>query len=298
MQNTPPKTRWKAGIEDLDYLFKGIDPQGNPGTGMLAQKEVTVLAGQYKAGKTREALNWAYRLLDQGASIALLVLEDDEGSFATKIMGAKFRLPKYVLERYIFGGIGFLGAEGKELAGRCQEAVDWWESVSDRIRIYDAESRGDIFRFSSALETLAIDVALHNTTHIFIDYVQQFGGEYKEMAAYAFALRAFAGRHNVSLIELSQFSNDTIKWGSNYGQLAAKGAGEWAQAAHLGLELTIAPEVGDKEIRLALKIARDAPRSEVYVHYDASTGSALAYLGTPEYWPLDEVKPKKKGGRK
>lgn len=299
LKQTPPKVRWKVGIPDLDYAFPGIGPDGQPAYGMLAQKEVTVLVGGYKSGKSREQLNWVYRLLDQGANVALVVLEDDEGSFATKLMAAKFRVRKHILERYIFGGVGFLGEDGKELAGRCQEAVDWFNSVSGRLRIYDASTRLDIFRFESLLELLAIDKALHGTTHVFIDYIQALGGEYKEMAGYAFGFRAFAAKHDVGLIELSQVSNETLKFGSGYGQLAAKGAGEFGQAAHVGLEIYQDPAVGDKEFALKLKIARDAPKMSVFVQYDVTTGTALRYYGTPEYIDLDADQPKgnaKKGG--
>lgn len=267
---------------------------------MLAQKEVTVLAAQYKAGKTREALNWTYRLLDQGASVTLLVLEDDEGSFALKLMAAKYRVPKYVLERFIYGGIGFLGEDGKELAARCEAAIAWFEQVQGRLRIYDASARHDIFKFDQAVELLTLDKALHGTTHVIVDYVQAWGGEYKEMASYAFGLRALAAKQDISVVEISQFANDTIKFGSNYGQLAAKGAGEWGQAAHVGLELMLDPEVGDREFAIALKVARDAPKLTVYAQYDVSTGTALRYLGTPEHFPLpgDKPQPKKAAARR
>lgn len=300
LKQTPPKVRWKSGIEDLDRAFPGIGPDGQPGYGMLAQKEVTVLAAQYKAGKTREALNWTYRLLDQGASVTLLVLEDDEGSFALKLMAAKYRVPKYVLERFIYGGIGFLGEDGKELAARCEAAIAWFEQVQGRLRIYDASARHDIFKFDQAVELLTLDKALHGTTHVIVDYVQAWGGEYKEMASYAFGLRALAAKQDISVVEISQFANDTIKFGSNYGQLAAKGAGEWGQAAHVGLELMLDPEVGDREFAIALKVARDAPKLTVYAQYDVSTGTALRYLGTPEHFPLpgDKPQPKKAAARR
>lgn len=294
LKQAPPKVRWKCGIEDLDRAFPGIGPDGQPGYGLLAQKEVTVLAAQYKAGKTREVLNWAGRLLDQGASVTLLVLEDDEGSFALKLMAAKFRIPKYILERYIYGGVTFLGEDGRELAARCQMALDWFEKVQGRLRIYDASSSFDVFKFDQAIELLTIDKALHGTTHAIVDYVQAWGGEYKEMSSYAFGLRAFAAKQDVSVIEISQFANDTIKFGSNYGQLAAKGAGEWGQACHVGLELMLDPEVGDREFALTLKVARDAPKMTVYCQYDVTTGTALRYLGTPEFFPLPGDKPQAK----
>lgn len=294
LKQTPPKVRWKSGIEDIDRAFPGIGPDSQPSYGMLAQKEVTILAAQYKAGKTREMLNWVYRLLDQGASISMLVLEDDEGSFALKLMAAKFRVPKHILERYIYGGVGFFGDDSKELKTRCEAAIAWFEQVQNRLRIYDTSARHDIFKFEQALELLTIDKALYGTTHVFIDYVQAWGGEYKEMASYAFGLRAFAAKQDVSVIEISQFANETIKFGSGYGQLAAKGAGEWGQTCHIGLELMINPEVGDREFAIVLKVARDAPKLTVYVQYDVSTGTALRYLGTPEYFPIQGDKPQLK----
>lgn len=298
LRSAPPKVRWRSGIDDLDRAFPGVGPSGQPDYGMLAQKEVLVLLAQYKVGKTREALNWAGRLLDQGASVTVVALEDDDGSFALKLMAAKFNIPKYVLERYIYGGIAFLGAD-RALAERCEAAISWFESVQSRLRIYDASANMSIFKFEKALELLAIDKAQHNTTHVIVDYVQAWGGEYKEMSGYAFALRAFAAQHDVSMIEISQMSNDTIRWGSAYGQLAAKGAGEFGQAAHVGIEIMRDPGVGNKEFALALKVARDAPPMTVYVQYEMSTGAVRKYLGTPEFYPLEGDGPaQKRGGRK
>lgn len=301
VRQAPPKIRWKCGIEDLDIKFQGIGPDGQPGYGMLAQKEVVVLAAGYKAGKTRESLNWVISLLDQGASVAMLVLEDDEGSFATKIMGAKARVPKYLIERYLVGGVGFLGAGGREIAGRIEEAVRWWEEHQLNIRIYDAATQATIFDFKQALEVLAIDKLMYNTTHVVVDYVQQWGGEYKEMAGYAFALRAFAAQHDVCMVEISQFSNQTIQFGSASGQLAAKGAGEWGQTCHAGLELVADPHGENRELCLMLKVSRDAEPGYVFVEYDKTTGTRTRYYGTPEsegFIAQMSEKGKPKGGRK
>jgi hypothetical protein len=130
VRKAPPKIRWKCGIEDLDFRFQGIGPDGQPAQGMLAQKEVVVLAAGYKAGKTREMLNWVIALLDQGASVAMFVLEDDEGSFAIKLMAAKSRVPKFLIERYLLGGAAFIGQGGAEIMQRIEDAIAW--SVSER----------------------------------------------------------------------------------------------------------------------------------------------------------------------
>lgn len=136
---------------------------------------------------------------------------------------------------------------------------------------------------------MGIDCALNQTTHIIVDYVQQWGGEYKEMASYAFGLRAFAAEHNVSMIEISQFSNESIKFGSAAGQLAAKGAGEWGQTCHVGLELVADPMAQGREFCLWLKVARDAESGYVFVTYDLSTGTRLRYYGSPESEGFQEM---------
>lgn len=282
LKKQPPKIRWQCGIRDLDYAFEGIGPDGEPTQGMLAQKEVVVLAAGYKAGKTREMLNWVGALLDQGANIAMFVLEDDEGSFLLKLAAAKFRVRKWELERYILDAARYFGDVGMELMGRMDKALKWIEEINTRLRIYDASSKTSIFKFDQALEVMAMDVALNATTHIVVDYVQQWGGEYKEMSSYAFGLRAFAAEHNVCMIEVSQFSNETIKFGSSYGMLAAKGAGEFGQTCHVGLELLADPVAGDREFALVIKVARDAGRRYAFCHYDVTTGTRTHYTGTPE----------------
>lgn len=294
--------RWRCGSEDLDRAFQGIGPDGKVGYGMLAQGEVVVLAAMYGSGKTRIVNNWGAALLDQGASVAYLVLEDDDVSFATRLMAIHADVAPWKLEQHAAAVVGYLGEDGLADKERCETGLAWWNALGDRIRIYDGGARANIFKFRSARELLETDVALFGTTHVIIDYVNSWTGETHELEQYAYGLRAFASRSNVCVIEVSQFANDTIKHGSTPGQVATKGSGAWGAAAHVGLELVTDPLVGTREVGLAIKKARNAPRQIVYAQMNEETGRVRRYVGTPDYMALPSTEPvsggKKGGGGK
>lgn len=291
--------RWRCGADDLDYAFKGIGPDGQPGEGALAQGEIVLLAARYGSGKTRIALNWVAALLDQGASVALLALEDDDTSFAARLMGIKFDIAPWKILRYAAGGVAYLSEQGRQDAQKCEEALSWWESIGNKFRVYDGSAKANIFKFKEAVELLRQDAVLYGTTHTVIDYVSAFTGETHQLEQYAFELRGFASRHNVCLIELAQVANDTIKFGSAPGMVASKGSGAWGAACHIGIEILDDPALGQKEIGLLVKKARAAARTSVYATINEETGKVTAWYGTPVHLGLEATTDKpKRGGRK
>lgn len=304
LKNAPPKVRYRiagGGVEclSLDEPFPGIGPDGHANFGMSGLGEVIVLAAGYGVGKTRVAQNWEDAFLGQGASIAHLMLEDDETAGMTKLMGIHADLPFWQVEQYARGEMAFLGQAGLETARRLDGALEWYESLGDRIRFYDGSASVNVFDFDQATRLLELDFRLYKTTHLIVDYVQAFASmEYSEQARYAQQLRALAGRYKVNVVEVSQVSNDTMKWGSAAGQVAAKGAGDWGQAAHIGIELEWDAKVGQEEIRLNLKKARNARRRHVYARVNETTGRIQAYYDTPMLMENPEEKPAGKGGPK
>ncbi len=232
----------------------------------------------------------------------MIMLEDDEATFMTKLMAVKFDIEPWKLEQYIYlgGDVAWGGAEGAETYKRCGQAIEWWKTLGDRIRIYDAESN-NIFSFEASLELLITDTATYRTTHVFIDYVQAFKGaqEYTDAASYAFSLREFAARYNTCVVELSQVTNDEMKFGAVEGMLGAKGAGEWQQACHTGLKIIRDPVVGDDEFCLWIIKARNARKGKSYVAYNLTTGKRTYCYGTAinDVWPQPEQKATKKRSR-
>lgn len=199
--------------------------------------------------------------------------------------------------------MGFLGATGLETQRKLDETLGWYESLDNRMRFYDgANTEVDIFDLDQALRLLELDVRLYGTTHVILDYVQGlYGGEDTEQAArFAQQLRAFAGRHKVNVIEISQVSNDTMKFGSAAGQVAAKGSGAWGATAHLGFEIEWDADVGQREICLNLKKSRNSRRTRVYAAVNEDSGRIEAYYGTPVHMALPDARKKDapKGGRK
>lgn len=302
VRTAPPKIRWRVCVDpnDLDDAFEGIGPDGNPGRGALAQGEVAVLVAQYGVGKTRVVSNWAVALLDQGASVAWINLEDDESAVACNLMAAKFDIEPWRIERYMVGGEAFFRGEERRWVPRLGAALQWFAALSDRLRVYDGESDDNIYKLDNALAVLAVDKHLYGTTHCIIDYVGQLEGEdYADIARAAKRLRAFAGRYRVGMIELAQLANDTIKFGAAPGMVPAKGAGEWGQAAHIGIVLETDPKVGQSEVKINVVKGRRSGRFHTYIGVNPTTGRIKAYYGAPLYMEAhDPAAAPKKRGRK
>jgi hypothetical protein len=297
---TSKHIRWKSGCADLDFAFRGVGPDGQPGDGLLAQGEILVLAAQYGGGKTRIVNNWVVQLLEQGASVAMVALEDDDVSFATRLIAIKENVEPWKIEQFATGACVFLGAEAAADTEKCERGLAWWRGLEGRLRIYDGNADLNIFDYRDALELMQLDRALYKTTHTIIDYVTAWPGDTQQLEAHAYGLRAFAARNEVGLIEIAQLANDTIKFGSAPGQVAAKGSGAWGAAAHIGIELFFDPSIGHKEVGLAVKKARNAARQTVYAELYETTGKVKCWKGTSDYLDLPTAKkePAKKGGRK
>lgn len=294
--------RWKMGAPLFDELNQGIGPDGEFGSGVLGQGEVVIFAAMYGVGKSRLLLNVISALTDQpGSSVSLLVGEDSEAAYATKLMGIRFGLEHWRIQRYLVRRQAFLDQYGREEALRVEEAQQWYADLGDRLRIYDGEAKTNIFKFSSAVTLLEEDKALYGTTHTAIDYINIWKGDTPQLEAYAQELRAFAGRTNTGLLLLSQVSNETQKFGAAPGQVPTKGSGEWGQTAHTAYFLEKDPVVGQKELRVTQVKGRDSGMSVAYAEIDEPTGKIKEWRGTPHFYPMpvDPDAPKgKKGPRK
>lgn len=299
-------TRWKiAGDVEGGYLLdgqaEGIGPDGKFDNGLAGQGEIIVITAKYGTGKTRWLFNILKSLIGQGASCDVLAGEDNEASYSVKLMGCKFGLPKWKIERYIVDQPVYLNQYGKEEAIRIEEAIDWYASIDKQLRIYDGRnSKVNIFKFHSAKAMLEESVALHGTTHVAIDYAQIWKGDTPTLELYAQEMREFAARNNVGLIILSQIPNDAMKFGVTPGILPSKGTGEWGQIAHTGFFLSSDPIIGQKEVSITQAKGRDSGMNQFYAHFDVDTGRILEYYGTPKFMDLPQMPDEKprKGGRR
>lgn len=294
--------RWKMGVPLFDDLNQGIGPDGEFGSGVLGQGEVVIVAAMYGVGKTRLLYNAISALSDQkGSSVALLVGEDSEAAYATKLMGVRFDLEAWRIQRYLVRRQAFLDQYGREEALRVEEAQQWYADLGDRLRIYDGEAKTNIFKFPSAVALLEEDKALYGTTHVAIDYIQIWKGDTQQIETYAQDLRAFAGRTNTGMLLLSQVSNETQKYGAIPGQVPTKGSGEFGQVAHTAYYLEKDALVGQKELRVSQVKGRDSGMSVAYAEFNEATGRIKEWRGTPHFYPMpvDPDAPKfKKGPRK
>ncbi len=140
LKNGKPTIRYAVGLDSFDYLFPGITIDDKPGYGLLGAGEVLGLSAPPKNNKTRMMINWLVPLLSQGASIGWFTLEDNELSCALKLMGVKFRIYPRHLEWFIHFGPEEAARSyqnPKDFIKRCTEAVAWYASLGDQLRIYD-----------------------------------------------------------------------------------------------------------------------------------------------------------------
>lgn len=302
-------TRWRCaegvdGGQLIDAQAEGIGPSGEFSNGILGAGETAVITAQPGTGKTRLMFNWVVSLLTQGARCDVFVMEDNEASYSTKIMGCKFKLPKWEIERYLVNRPVFLNSYGQEKALRIEEAADWYASVQSQLRIYDGNvTRANLFRFPSAKAHMEEVCAVHGTTHVVVDYVSVWKGEVTTVEGYAQDLRELASRTGVGMLLLAQVSKDTAKWGISPGEVPTKGSGEWGQIAHWGFYLQQDAAVGQQELKIVQSKGRDGGQNLFYAQFDVVTGTVLEYYATPKFGTLDfgEDTPSRgsgKGGRK
>ena len=290
--DTDELTRWKIGCLDLDEMFEGIGPDGEYSNGALGQSEVTMLLASYGVGKSRLAYNWEVALLKQGASITHVILEDSVKKVIAKIIAAYADVKFSHVLMHTKGKLVSTGKVGDEYIKRIENGIAWYKSLGKQLRIHDGAKGVNVFDFEECLKLLQFEARYYKTNFAVIDYVQAFRGttDYQIAADIAKSIREFAQRYNVGVVALSQVSNETRKWGSGAGEVAAKGAGDFGEMAHLGIELEWQPEVGSEELCLSVKKARDGQRIRTYARFNPSTGKLLSYQGTPLLMSLPEEK--------
>lgn len=296
-EDTTALTRWKIGYggvvcSELDEMFEGTGPDGEYSYGALGQSEVTMLLASYGVGKSRLVYNWEVGLLKQGASISHIILEDSIKKVIAKIVAAYADVKFSHVLMHTQGKLAATGKVGDDYIKRIEDGLSWYESLGDRLRIHDGAKGVNVFDFDECLKLLQFEAKYYQSNFVVIDYVQAFRGttDYKIAADIAKSIREFAQRYNVGVIALSQVSNETRRWGSGAGEVAAKGAGDFGEMAHFAIELEWQPEVGSDELCLSVKKARDGQRVRVYARFNPATGKLLSYQGTPLLMSLPEEK--------
>src|SRR5262249_23590783 len=149
----------------------GIGPDGKFGYGVSAQSEIIVAAAQYGTGKSRWLYNVASALIDQGAVIDWIVGEENEAVYSTKFIAARYDIEKWRIEQRIVDPAAYANAHGVAEAQRIDEMLDWYEGINKQLFMHDGRSKSNVFKFPAAKALLEEQVALHGSTHVFIDYV-------------------------------------------------------------------------------------------------------------------------------
>lgn len=303
MAEADNNTRWKMGCPMFDEPVEGIGPDGQFGYGALGQGETSTVLAQYGVGKTRLLYNEASVLLDQGANISIVALEDSDTAYLAKLIGVKFGVRKALIHRFAKDKSAFLAHYGEERAAEVEQGLSWAQAMRPRLRIYDERTKHRLSKFEVLMNTLEEDAALYGTTHVFIDYLQAAvkSPDIAVVEERVQDIRAFAGRNNVHVQLISQLSNDTIKNGAPLGMVAAKGGGEVGQIVHFAWEVQRDPEIGQRELKVIQQKGRDAGMNVAYAEMDEATGKIVRWKGTADFFGgggAGELKPTTKRGSK
>lgn len=266
--------------------------------GGIKPKHVWVLVAPYKSYKTRSVLHVCDAAISQGKSVAYYALEDDDVSFSTSLMCIHFGIPEAAFEASRVG-------EPTSYEEQIRKAMNWFVGLGSRWRVYDLGWDVDNWRhFPSAV---AADNRRYGTDLVIVDHLQMWSEEREDLAQIATMLMKVAQRNEVAMLVLSQVSNDTMKFGSAPGQIAAKGSGSFGATVHLGMEIF---KDGDKsdfhatpavmemlrtlgtdkylnrakevsEIRLSVKAVRRGATPTFYLLFDPYSGRCLAEYEKP-----------------
>lgn len=273
MRTSIPVVRWAIGHYLLDAGFHGLDKNGDPIEGLLAQGEVLVISAAYKARKTTTAIWACTEHLAAGGTVLYAILEDEETTLTAKLIGARVSVEYWKVALFVQGKFyAPLNEAGREDTRKIIEGVAWYESVADRWFVLDAGNPDyNIYRWEDIVEAIYAYSLLHGVTLAVLDYVQLLSNDYEVLANIAKDSRQVAAKAKVAFMILSQQSNDSIKNGSAAGYLSAKGAGEFGANCHVGVELSKVEN--GSEILFWIKVARNVQDRKAFIQWEPATGA-------------------------
>ena len=294
MIKAPPLARFRSGIDALDLLFSGFDKEGKYACGLLGKSEVVGIAAGYKTGKTRLLYNILGNLLDQGASVAMFCLEDSDQKYLKKLMCAYHNIGLKQMDRFLVTGgeidpqdLITYDESGDTIYKRCVEAIAWAKLHAQQLRIYDSTDGIGFGKFKNLMGLIQSDVLRFNTEVVIVDYVGKISSTFEDLNIIANELSTLAVMHSLAVIEIHQFSIDSIKNGPGQGLFGGQGTGAFGASLHVGINLYADKVRYGSEICLDMCIAREAESARVYYKPEPSSGYIGEYYETPYNWPSE-----------
>lgn len=237
---------------------------------------------------TTVALHIVKTVLEQGRSVAYVALEDDDVSFAQRLMGMAVNCPSDWFDIPAHRRI-------PQMQQKVDAGLDW--AKDKKFRVYDAKD--GVHHFPTALALMRADKLKFDTDLVVADFLQAWDERFEELTDITQKLAKFALETRVALLELSQISGETMKNGPIKGYLASKGTQAIGQLCHLGMELRYdesrpspshqGPVTDPKqhgsisEIGVHLKVARKAPSTWDFLIIEPSTGMVVEQNPYPTF---------------
>lgn len=241
----PPEPRILSRITPIDIWTEGG----------LSAGEVVGIAAPEKSRKTTIALNWARNYVEQGASVAIFMLESTADSIKARFV-SMFAI-RWLVDRGLYNKAdngGYLlhsGLSGKNLLRTRNGYKSWhpykvqaieaglaeFRNLTKTLRIYDRGYRsGKIGDIGSVQRVLKYDQNRYGTDLAVLDHIQRLTsskneGLYALISGAINALEAHARGQQISMILLSQLNENTKKQGSDAVTTGVLGDGGALSAA-------------------------------------------------------------------
>jgi len=281
---------YKAGDLARDFrLMMTIDPEPTKSTGLtwiddlsggFSLGDIWWIVGAYKMRKTTLMLNMLLHAALAGHSVTFLSREmrqDQVSAQLIAMLASGYLLETNEFESKTSGGNPLNWISGRSILKArkdinmwdsrkrtaVNQAIDTYESISDKLRIYDqTRSGGHLTDIGSAQMLIKRDKALFNAEVVFVDYLQLFatpGGDLFEQTSYASkALQETAKTDNVTMIVAAQQNEASIGSQLDSYSPGVKGGGDAAATADFLLRTRY--KVGDlldeKQLEIFMMLSR------------------------------------------
>jgi hypothetical protein len=279
----PPAFHSGLDLVDSNLASEGMKP-----------RQIWFFTGGYKQYKSRVIMNICNAALDQGKSVAYFGLEDDDITFTTALMAAKFSIPEKSFE-------AFYQKKENSYSEGIVNAINWMGELGNRWKVYDQTSRAGEWKQFPAM--VMADKLKYGTDLVVLDHIQMWSEDNKELAEINKMLMRVSAQADVALAVISQMSNEVLWSGSNKNMLHTKGSGSFGALAHVGIEVFKDSEKSDfylnkfpvirtklvergmdkfvnkagllSEIKVSMKVVRKGNAKNIYCIFDAYSGKLL-----------------------
>jgi len=234
-----PEPRTLSGIAPID-IWTG---------GGLGLGEVVGIVAPEKSRKTTVALDWGKNLAEQGASVAVFMLESTIDAIKARFVsmyGIKWLMDRGLYDKADDNNYPFyMGMSGRNLLKTRNGYKKWhpyrvqainhglneFRNLSSHIRFYDRGYRtGGLSNIDSIMRVMQYDKRRYGTQMVILDHLQRIrggrgSGIFDVMSGAVNTLEEHARKSGTSMVLLSQQNEATKSLGSEATIVGSKGDG-------------------------------------------------------------------------